>query len=217
MPRRLILDSVRQRLHLLRLGGTLLPLLRPDTKLAEQLHIRIRFRVGRGQQLLAVENRVSTRHKTQRLHLLIHLLPPGGQAHMGGRHHDPGHRDNPNKLEGVQVVYILQWRALHFHQHIHRHTLRMLGQIRELNQQPYPVVFVFAHTHNAATAHLHAGLAHVIQGIQAILVGSGGDDVVVVLLGGIQVVVVVVQPGAGQLPGLFLFQHAQGHAGFHAQ
>src|SRR5690554_2969801 len=85
MPRRLILDSVRQRLHLLRLGGTLLPLLRPDTKLAEQLHIRIRFRVGRGQQLLAVENRVSTRHKTQRLHLLIHLLPPRSEERRVGK------------------------------------------------------------------------------------------------------------------------------------
>ena len=136
---------------------------------------------------------------------------------MGRRHQNPRHRDYPNKLEGIQVVYILQRRALHFHQHIHRHTLRMLGQVRELNQQPYPVVFVFAHTHNAAAAHLHAGLAHVIQGIQPILVGSGGDDVVVVLLGGVQVVVVVIQSGVSQLPGLLLFQHAQGHAGFHAQ
>ena len=89
----------------------------------------------------------------------------------------------------------------------------MVRQVRQLDQQADAIILILAHTHNAAAANLHTGLADVIQRIQTVLVGPGCDDVAVVLLGGVQVVVVIIQTGLGQLCRLLFLQHAQGHAG----
>ncbi|MOA11627.1 hypothetical protein D3C78_1315790 [compost metagenome] len=56
-----------------------------------------------------------------------------------------------------------------------------------------------------------------LQGIEPVLIGAGGDDVTVELGGGVEVVVVVVEPGGAEAGGLLRGQHPKGHTGLHAE
>ena len=151
------------------------------------------------------------------MHLLIHLFAARRQAHMGSRHHDTSHGNGADKLKWIQVLLILKRGTFHAHQHVNGYTLGMLRQVSQLLQQAGPVGLLLAHAHDTATTDLHAGIAHVVQCLQAILIGAGSNNIAIVFGGGIQVVVVIVQPGLSQLAGLLLGQHAQGHAAFQAQ
>ena len=55
------------------------------------------------------------------------------------------------------------------------------------------------------------------EGVEAILVGTGGDDLLTVLGGGVEVVVVVVEPDIGKSLSLTLGEHSQGDTGLHAK
>ena len=74
-----------------------------------------------------------------------------------------------------------------------------------------------AHADDAAAADLDAGVAHVGQRVEAVLVGARADDAAVELGRAVQVVVVVVEPRFLQRLGLLGFEHAQRHAGLQAQ
>ncbi len=93
----------------------------------------------------------------------------------------------------------------------------MLGQRGQGFEQADPVLAPLAHAHDAATAHVHAGIAHLLQGVQAVLEGACGDDLAVELGRGVQVVVVIVQAGSLKARRLVATEHAQRHAGFKAQ
>ena len=198
------------------LVGVFLAGFRLDAQALEQLHVLVGLRVGGGQQLLAIEDRVGAGQEGQGLHLLVHLLAAGGQAHVGFGHHDARHGEHADEVERIDVLLLGQRRALHLDQHVDRHAFRMLRQVGQLDQQAGAVVQRFAHAEDAARADLHPRLAHVGQGLQALGIGAGGDDVAVELRRGIQVVVVVVQAGGGQRLGLLLVEPAEGHAGFQA-
>jgi hypothetical protein len=86
-----------------------------------------------------------------------------------------------------------------------------------LLQQAGAVAAGLAHADDAAAAGAHAGVAHIGQGVEALLVGAGGDDLVVVVRAGVEVVIVVVEAGVLQGHGLVRRQHAQGGAGLQAQ
>lgn len=53
-----------------------LRVVRAQPQFLQQLAVRVRIRVARHQQLLAVENGIGPRQKTQRLHGFAHLAPP---------------------------------------------------------------------------------------------------------------------------------------------
>ncbi len=56
-----------------------------------------------------------------------------------------------------------------------------------------------------------------LQGIQPVLVGAGGDDLAVEFGRGVEVMVVVIESGLAQLRGMFPAQHTQRRTGLHAQ
>ena len=60
-----------------------------------------------------------------------------------------------------------------------------------------------AHADDAAAADVDAGVAHVVERIQAVLIGARGDDLPVELRRGVEVVVVVIEAGvlAAAAPG----------------
>ena len=62
--------------------------------------------------------------------------------------------------------------------------------------------------------HRLAGLAHVVDGLQTVVVRAGGDDLTVVFVGGVEVVVVSVQTCILQLHRLFMRKHSQRAAKF---
>ena len=136
---------------------------------------------------------------------------------MRGRHHDARNGDSADKIKSVHVVVVRQRRAFNLHQHVDRHTFRRRRQIGQLQQQPGAVFNRFAKPDNPAGAHFNPGIAHLVEGVQALLVGTGGDDIAVEFRRGIKVVVVIIQTGAGQALRLAIVERTEGHAGFQPQ
>ena len=136
---------------------------------------------------------------------------------MGGRHHDPCHGDGADEFERIEVLLVLQRRALHLDQHVDGHALRVARQIGQRHQEARPIFCLLAHADDAAGADLHAGAAHMLQGIEPVLIGAGGDDVAVKLRRGVEVVVVVVKAGCTEARRLIGGEHPERHAGLHAE
>ena len=89
----------------------------------------------------------------------------------------------------------------------------MLRQIRQRHQQSGAVALALAHADNTTGTDLHTGLANIVERLEAVLIGAGGDDLAIELRRGIQIVVVIVEPSLSQLPGLLIVEHTQRHAG----
>ena len=71
------------------------------------------------------------------------------------------------------------------------------------------VVRAFAHADDAAAADLDARVAHMLQRLQPVLIGTGGDDMPVIFGRGIEIVVVIIQPRLLEPRRLIGRQHAQ--------
>jgi hypothetical protein len=71
------------------------------------------------------------------------------------------------------------------------------GSVASASSRPTRCARV-AHADDAAAASLQAGIAHVLQRVQAVLVLARVDDRIVVVRRGVEVVVVVVQAGVLQ-------------------
>ena len=183
----------------------------------EERLVTLHIRIAGGQQFFPIEDRVGAGGKAQCLQLVAHLLAARRQPDHRLRHQQARDRDGAHEFERIQRHRAMQRCARHLHQAVDRHRIRMRGQVGQRQQQAGALRTRFAHAHDAAAAGLHAGLAHVFQRIQAILVLAGMDDLAVEIRGGIQVVVVVVQPGRLQCIGLRATEHTQGGAGFQAQ
>ena len=198
-------------------AGFLDHLQRMQVEPAEQCAVVFHVRVAGGQQLLAVEDRIGAGEEAQRLHRVVHLLAAGRQPHHRGRHQQPCDRDGAHELERIQRLGAVERGAFDLHQLVDRHRLRMLGQRGQGLQQAGALVARFAHADDAAATGLHAGMAHVLQRVEPVLVLAGVDHLAVDLRRGVEVVVVVVEPGGLQRVGLRSTQHAQRGAGFQTE
>ena len=112
--------------------------------------------IARGQQLLAVENRVRAGEETQRLQLVAHLLAAGRQAHVCLRHHDARDGDRAHEVERIHGRGARERRARHAHELVDRHALRMLRQVRERREHRRAIAHGFAHADDAAAAHVQS-------------------------------------------------------------
>ena len=179
--------------------------------------IPVAARIRRGQQLLAVEDRVRAGEEAERLHCVAHLGAPGGQAQVGLRHQQARSRDRAHQVERVERRTPVQRRALDLHQLVDRHALRMLRQRRERVQQLHAIELRLAHAEDAAAADVEPRVAHRLQRVEAVLVGARRDDLAVERLRRVEVVVVVVEPGVLELARLPGRQHAERRAGLEAE
>ena len=86
-------------------------------------------------------------------------------------------------------------------------------QIRKRRDHADAILGTLAHADDAATADVDAGVAHVTERVEAVLIGARGDDRAVVFRRGIEVVVVVIEAGRLETPRLVLREHAERGAG----
>ena len=106
---------------------------------------------------------------------------------------------------------------MHADQHVDRNRFGMRVLPGQLEQECATVVDGLAHPDDAAAADGDAGLSHVPQRPQPVVVLAGGDDVPVLLAAGVEVVVVRVATRFLQTARLVRSEHAQRAAGFHAE
>ncbi len=180
----------------------------------EQGAVGIDLRVAGDQQGVAVKNGIGAGQKAQRLNAVAQFAPPGGQPHPRRGHGDARRSHGAYELEGIEIWCVFERRSGHPHQGVDGHRFGVGIEPGQLRQQTRTVAPGLAHADDAAAAHRHAGFAHGLQRVQALLVGAGGDDLAVELGRGVEVVVVVIEPGIGQALRLRGLQHTQSHAGF---
>ena len=190
---------------------------RPQSEACEQRLIPLRVRIARGQQFLAVEDRVGTRQEAQRLQLVAHLLASRRETHHRLRHQHARDRDGAHEFERIERLRAVQRGAFHLHQAIDRHRIRVRRQVGQGAQEARALAPGLAQADDAAAAGLHAGIAHVFERVQAVLDLAGVDDRVVELRIGVDVVVVVVEPGGLECRRLLAAEHAQRGAGLEAE
>src|SRR5215813_6606058 len=89
----------------------------------------------------------------------------------------------------------------------------MRGQVRERHNHADAILGALAHADDAAAADVDAGVAHVAERVEAVLVGARGDDGAVIFRRGVEIVVVVVEAGHLETPRLARRQHAARGAG----
>ncbi len=164
-----------------------------------------------------MEDRIGAGEKAQRLRLLGHVLAPGREPHHRQWHGDAGGRDRARELDRIEPGAAGERRTLHLHQHVDRYAFGMDGKIRQRRDQADAILARLAHADDAATANRDAGIAHVLQRVEPVLINAGRDDAAVVLGRGIEVVIVIVEAGVFQPFGLLGLEHAERHAGLHPE
>ena len=99
------------------------------------------------------------------------------------------------KSSGSSLARTAERRAFHLHQHVDRHAFRMHRQAGQRRDHADAVVEPLAHADDAAAADMDAGVAHVVERVEPVLIGARGDDGAVIFRRGVEVVVVVVEAG----------------------
>src|SRR5882762_7905483 len=188
-----------------------------QTEPREQGAIACRFRISRGQQLLAEEHRVGPGEKAQRLHRVRHALAPRREPHPRLRHGNARRGHRADELQCIQFFSLPKRCACHGDESVDRHAFRVGLEARELRDQPGAVAARLAHADDAAAADAQAGIAHALQRLEPVAVLARGDDLPVELGRGIEVVIVVIEPRLAQPLGLAGLQHAQRGAGLQAE
>ncbi len=135
---------------------------------AHQIEIFARLGVRRGEQLLTVEDAVRAGVQAHELRLARELLTARAQSNARARHQEARGRDHAHELRRVDGRQSGEGSALHAHERVDRHTLRMRREARELEQHAAAIVDALAHTDDAARAHGDAGR-------RARCGGCGGD------------------------------------------
>src|SRR3546814_7340416 len=74
----------------------------------------------------------------------------------------------------------------------------------------------FAQPDDTARADVDPGAADFVERIEAVLKCPRRDDILVILRARVDIMVVIIEPGDRERLRLFLGQHPQRHAGFHA-
>ena len=210
-----------------RLGGgnsrSLMSRLADKAQLLEQRLILIEFRVVRRQQLVTVEDGIGTGRKH-------HVLLGIGKAQTASRqtdhcagHDDTGSGDHAGHIECIDVTDVIvlhlgiaEGGALDTDKGIDGHRLGMLGEGGQNVKESNAVVVLLAEAENAAAADGNTGVADVGDGLETVLVRSGGNDVGVVFRTGVEIVVVRREAGLLELLGLLGVEHAQGAADLEA-
>src|SRR5580700_9660133 len=178
-----------------------------------QFAVTVAAGIGRGEQLRPIKNRIGPGEETQRLRLLAHVLAAGGEAHHRARHTDAGGGDGADKFEWLERRLAGERRAGDAHQHVDRHRFRMRRQARQGRDHADAILARFAHADDAAAADVNAGIAHVVERLQAVLIGARGDDLLVELRRGVEVVIVEIEAGVFEPPRLAGGEHAERGAG----
>mmetsp|Transcript_33157 Transcript_33157/g.104889 ORF Transcript_33157/g.104889 Transcript_33157/m.104889 type:complete len:398 (+) Transcript_33157:209-1402(+) len=199
-----------------RLGEGRLP---AQAERLEELAVRVELRVGRGEQLVAVEDGVGAGHEEHGLLGVAHLEAAGAEAHDGTRHGDARGSDGAGHVPDrrhVSHARVGQRRAVHGHERVDGHGLGVLRQRRERVDEANAVHGLLPEPENAAGAHGDAGVAHVLDGLQAVLVAARRDYLGVVLGRCVEVVVVGREARILELTRLLRREHAQRGAALHA-
>ena len=154
------------------------------------------------EKAISKENRVGSAVKAEKLLPRAHLGPSGAQADEGLGHQDSANGNHPSRFQRGDWLLALQRGPRHGNQAVYGQALRVGRKALELVNQGGAIILCLAHAQNAAGADRKPRLADILQGLQAVLVFSGGDDFGIKLRGGVEVVVVSVKPRLFQLFGL---------------
>ena len=154
---------------------------RAHTETIEQASIVFDVGIAGGQQFLAVENRVCTGEKRERLQLISHLFATRRQSDCGARHQDSRHRDSPNEIERIDRRLISQRRAGYSDELVDGDAFWVLFEIGKHLQHAGAITHGFTHADDATTAHIHPRFTHRFQRFEAILEIARSNDLVVVL------------------------------------
>ena len=74
---------------------------RNEAQPAHQIEVAVGRRIGRGEELRPVEDRVGAGEEAQRLGLLAHVLAAGREAHHRPRHRDAGGRNGAHEVDRI--------------------------------------------------------------------------------------------------------------------
>jgi len=171
--------------------------------------------VGR-EHLLAGEDGVGARLEARDLLLLGQRDAAGREAHDGGGQDDARGGDGAQeRVEGDHLA-VAEGGALDGDEGVDGEGLRVGGQRGHGVDEADAVRVGLAQADDAAGADVDARVADVREGLEALVVGAGGDDGGVELARGVEVVVVRGQAGLLELAGLLLVDHAQRDADLHA-
>ena len=99
------------------------------------------------------------------------------------------------KSSGSSAAPFGKRRAFDLHQQIDRHAFRMHRQRRQRMDHAGTIVGALAHADDAAAADMDAGVAHMIERVEPLLIGARGDDLAVEFRRGVEIVVVVIETG----------------------
>lgn len=146
-----------------------------------------------------------------------HLRAAGAESDAGAGHEDTRGGDHAGHGEGVDGGLIFEGGAFDGDEGVDGDALGVRLVAGEGLEHREAIFEAFAHADDAAGADVDAGAADAFEGVEAILVGAGGDDLVVVVGAGVEVVVVGGEPGFGEAFGLGVGEHAEGAAGLEAE
>jgi hypothetical protein len=170
-----------------------------------------------GEEFVAGEDGVGAGEEAEGLGGVGHFHAAGGEADVGGGHEEAGGGDHADEVEGVEGLFVGEGGAFDALECVDGDGFGVGVLGGELEEEVEAVGDGFAHADDAAAADGDAGVADVLEGVEAVLVGAGGDDVAVEFGGGVEVVVVGVAAGLFEAGGLGGGEHAEGAADFHAE
>ena len=156
--------------------------------------------------------------------MFLHSVPAGSQTDDAFRHQQAcGGDDAEDVVQAELAVFVLGLQllldrgALDGNQLVDGQALRVLVHGGEGVDEVDVVVDGLAHAEDAARAGLDAGVVDVLDCLETVVVGPGGDDVLVVGPGRVDVVVVGGQAGVLEGLCLLLVDHAEGDARLHLE
>jgi hypothetical protein len=134
---------------------------RGEPGVAQEGQIVLFVGVRRGQELVAVEDRVRAGHQAEHLRLARQRGAACGQAHARARHQDARRRDHADELERVDRGPARERRAGDRDERVDRDALGLRVHARELAQHLAAVVDALAHADDSAGADRNSGGADV--------------------------------------------------------
>ena len=208
-----------KRLVFLWRGGSLLAVggLGGETELGDEVEVFFDGGVRGGEQLVAVEDRIGTGEEAHRLRFLGESGATGGEADFAFGDRDAGDRNHADEVEDVDALVLGHGRAGHGHELVDGDGLG--GRVEggdDLNHLE-TVFGGFAEAEDAAATDRHAGVLHVADGFESVVVGVSGDDLGVELARGVDIV--IVGGDSGFLEGFCFFgtELAESDADFHSE
>mmetsp|Transcript_21414 Transcript_21414/g.41994 ORF Transcript_21414/g.41994 Transcript_21414/m.41994 type:complete len:466 (-) Transcript_21414:148-1545(-) len=192
-----------------------------EAKKVEHLLVLVELRVGGSEEGVTSEDGVGTAHEHESLSSDRELKASCRETHHGARHDnasggDHTHHIVPGRGAALCDEAVTERGASDGHECVEGHRLRVGLKGGEGEQESNTVVFLLTETNNATAADGDACLAHVLNGVEAVIVGAGADDLGVVLTTGVDVVVVGGETCLLKLLGLVRSEHTEGGADLHA-